>query len=207
MKLAGNFVELGWDDVGAPSLEELRGKREPANKHEVVAYLRAGVPFIVSPCRNQTCEPRVQDDEMKTEAISLMIHRRGDQLLVTPWALSNVGFQCLDDVFVAEPGSEGLVKALDLAARRAREVASTPRDQRFRERGTPYWKRAGARSEKEFVKGATAVTVLLSDKRSELQRLVPMKDNDGMEAKANPKTLAAGLGLAEIAREVLEMLG
>ena len=49
VKLAGNFVELGWDDVGSPSLAKLRGTRGPDRKAEVVAYLRAGVPYIVSP--------------------------------------------------------------------------------------------------------------------------------------------------------------
>ena len=49
MKLAGNFVELGWDDVGAPSLEKMKGQRALPNKSEVVAYLRAGAAFIVSP--------------------------------------------------------------------------------------------------------------------------------------------------------------
>jgi hypothetical protein len=144
---------------------------------------------------------------MKAEAISLMIHCKGGRLFVTPWVLSPVGFQCLNDLYIAEPEKERLAEALRLATGRAREVSATPRDQRFGERGTPYWKHAGARSEKEFVRGATAVTVLISDKRTEFQRLVPMKDNDGMEAKEEPKTLAPGISLEEIAREVIAMFG
>jgi hypothetical protein len=49
VKLAGNFVEQGWNDIGAPSLVEQRGKRPAANKERVVAYLKAGVAFVVSP--------------------------------------------------------------------------------------------------------------------------------------------------------------
>lgn len=49
MKLAGNFVEQGWNDVGAPSLVEQRGKRRSENKDKVVAYLKAGAAYIVSP--------------------------------------------------------------------------------------------------------------------------------------------------------------
>lgn len=49
VKLAGNFVEVGWDDIDSPSLKELRGKRGAAHKQEVVAYLRAGAAYIVSP--------------------------------------------------------------------------------------------------------------------------------------------------------------
>ena len=49
VKLAGNFVEQGWNDIGAPSLVEQRGKRPPANKDNVVAYLKAGVALVVSP--------------------------------------------------------------------------------------------------------------------------------------------------------------
>lgn len=49
VKLAGNFVEQGWNDIGAPSLVEQRGRRPPTNKDKVVAYLKAGVAYIVSP--------------------------------------------------------------------------------------------------------------------------------------------------------------
>lgn len=47
--LVGNFVELGHDDVGAPSLVAARGQRSAANKAQVLAYLRSGVMFIGSP--------------------------------------------------------------------------------------------------------------------------------------------------------------
>jgi hypothetical protein len=49
LKIAGNFVELGWDDADAPSLVEQRGKRGLEYKREVVEYLRSGTTFIVSP--------------------------------------------------------------------------------------------------------------------------------------------------------------
>lgn len=142
---------------------------------------------------------------MKTEAISLMIHRKDGQLFVTPWALSKIGFQCIDDLFVAKPEANALEEALQQAAARARDATSVPRDKRFSERGTPYWKRAGARSEKDFVKGTTAVTVVISDKGIDFERFVPMKDNNGMEVKGPPKTLPPGLSLAQIAREVLAL--
>ena len=50
LKYVGDFVELGYDHhPNAPSLAAGRGKRKPENKQKVVAYLRAGVAFIVSP--------------------------------------------------------------------------------------------------------------------------------------------------------------
>ncbi|MDQ3369587.1 MAG: hypothetical protein M3680_29515 [Myxococcota bacterium] len=53
-RYVGNFVELGYDDdPGAPSLVRDRGKRGPANKAQVVSYLRAGVTIIVSPGRER----------------------------------------------------------------------------------------------------------------------------------------------------------
>ncbi len=73
-----------------------------------------------------------------------------------------------------------------------------------------YWQRAGWRSEKEFVKNSTSVTVLISSKSTELQHHVPTKDNEGMQAKAPRKRLEPGLSFQEIATEVLaifEQLG
>jgi hypothetical protein len=57
------------------------------------------------------------------------------------------------------------------------------------------------------VNGATAVSVLITHKRTYVQRLVPMKDNDGMQATKPPKTLAPGLSFEQIAREVLALFG
>lgn len=140
---------------------------------------------------------------MTQEAISLTVHRKEGQLFVTPWVLSKVGFQCTDDVFVAAPGVDGLIKALESAAARAREISKLPMDTRFADRGERYWERAGARSEKEFVKHSTAVAILMSSKRTEFQHEVPMKDNDGMQGNTEPKTLKPGLSFEQIAREVL----
>lgn len=142
---------------------------------------------------------------MTQPTISLTVHRKGGNLFVTPWALSKVGFQCTDDVFVAAPGVDGLVKALESAAARAREVSNLPIDVRFVDRGKRYWERAGSRSEKTFVKNSTAVAVVLSSKRTEFQHEVPMKDNDGMQAKTDPKTLEPDISFEQIAREVLAM--
>jgi hypothetical protein len=142
---------------------------------------------------------------MTQEAISLTVHRKDGQLFVTPWVLSKVGFQSTDDVFIAAPGVDGLVNALESAAARARDVSKLPMDTRFTDRGKRYWERAGARSEKEFVKHSTAVAVLMSAKRTEFQHHVPMKDNDGMQAKTDPKTLKPGLSFEQIAQEVLAM--
>jgi hypothetical protein len=143
---------------------------------------------------------------MTQATISVTVHLKDGKLFVTPWVLSKVGFQCTDDIFVAAPGVDGLVNALESAAARAREISKLPMDTRFADRGERYWERAGARSEKEFVKHSTAVNVLLSSKRTEFQHEVPMKDNDGMQAKTEPKTLKAGLSFEQIAQEVLAML-
>lgn len=54
LKYVGNFIELGYDDhPNAPSLVQCRGKRHPANKQEVVGYLRSGVSLILSPGRDE----------------------------------------------------------------------------------------------------------------------------------------------------------
>jgi hypothetical protein len=44
LKMVGAFREMGYDDDD-PSLVEARGKRVPANKEQVVAYLRAGTSY------------------------------------------------------------------------------------------------------------------------------------------------------------------
>jgi hypothetical protein len=142
---------------------------------------------------------------MTQAAISLTVHRKDGTLFVTPWVLSKVGFQCTDDLFIAGPGVEGLVNALESAAVCARQVSELPMETRFADRGKRHWERAGARSEKEFVKDSTAVSVLMSSKRTEFQHEVPMKDNDGMQGKTKPKTLKPGLSFEQIAQEVLAM--
>ncbi len=142
---------------------------------------------------------------MTQPAISLIVHRKSGKLFVTPWVLSKVGFQCTDDVFAAAQGVDGLVTALERAAARARDVSILPIETRFADRGERYWERAGWPSEKEFVKNATAVTVLISSKSTELQHHVPMKGNDGMQAKTPRKRLEPGLSFQEIATEVLAM--
>ena len=54
LQYVGNFIELGYDDhPGAPSLVALRGKRTAAHKDRVVAYLRAGITFVMSPGRDE----------------------------------------------------------------------------------------------------------------------------------------------------------
>ncbi len=142
---------------------------------------------------------------MTPPTISLTVHRKGRKLFVTPWVLSKVGFQCTDDVFAAAPGVDGLVMALERAAACAREVSELPIDARLAKRGKRYWQRAGWRSEKEFVKNSTAVSVLISSKRTQFQHEVPMKDNNGMEAKTDPKTLEPDLSFEQIAKEILAM--
>jgi hypothetical protein len=50
----GNFIELGYDDhPSPPSLVALRGRRQPANKQQVVEYLRSGVTLVMSPGRDE----------------------------------------------------------------------------------------------------------------------------------------------------------
>jgi len=142
---------------------------------------------------------------MTQPAISLTVHRKDGRLFVTPWVLSMVGFQCTEDVIVAAPGVDGLVKALEDAAAIARETSKLPIDARFQNRGERYWERAGSQSEKEFVKNSTEVAVVISAKRTEFQHHVPMKDNDGMQAKTDPATLEPGLSFEQIAKEVLAM--
>ena len=51
LRYVGDFVELGYDHAGAPSLIECRGKRRPDHKQQVVEYLGSAVVFIVSPGR------------------------------------------------------------------------------------------------------------------------------------------------------------
>lgn len=54
LKYVGNFVELGYDDhPNAPSLAQLRGRRKPDQKAEVVAYLLKAPVLIMSPGRDE----------------------------------------------------------------------------------------------------------------------------------------------------------
>lgn len=55
------------------------------------------------------------------------------------------------------------------------------------------------------MKNSTAVAVVMSSKRTEFQHEVPMKDNNGMEAKTDPKTLEPDLSFEQIAKEILAM--
>lgn len=48
LKMVGAFREMGYDDDD-PSLVAARGKRIAENKEQVVAYLRAGTSYLVSP--------------------------------------------------------------------------------------------------------------------------------------------------------------
>lgn len=142
---------------------------------------------------------------MKQAAISLIVHRKNGKLFVTPWVLSKLGFQCTEDVVVAAPGVDGLVNALENAAAIAREISTLPMDARLADRGERYWERAGARSEKEFVKNSTAVAVVISSKSTHFQHHVPTKDNGAMHAKTKRKTLKPGMSFERIAHEVLAM--
>ena len=50
LRRVGCFREIGYDDQpDAPSLTELRGRRQAADKDRVVAYLRAGKVCVFSP--------------------------------------------------------------------------------------------------------------------------------------------------------------
>lgn len=49
LEWVGIYRELGFDRPDFPSLLEARGERPPANKAEVVAYLRAGKTMVLSP--------------------------------------------------------------------------------------------------------------------------------------------------------------
>jgi len=54
LKYVGNFIELGYDDhPNPPSLVALRGKRAPANKQQVVEYLRSATTLVMSPGRDE----------------------------------------------------------------------------------------------------------------------------------------------------------
>jgi hypothetical protein len=54
LKYVGNFIELGYDDhPNPPSLVQLRGKRKPDNKEQVVAYLLKAPVLIMSPGREE----------------------------------------------------------------------------------------------------------------------------------------------------------
>jgi hypothetical protein len=50
LELVGFFRELGFEEHPEyPSLADFRGRRPPDHKAEVVAYLSAGRPMVVSP--------------------------------------------------------------------------------------------------------------------------------------------------------------
>jgi hypothetical protein len=65
----GNFFELGYDDDPmAPRLSDVRGKRAPGNKADVVRYLRSGKTLIFSPGYDQD----VFDDTKRADTSSIL---------------------------------------------------------------------------------------------------------------------------------------
>jgi hypothetical protein len=69
LRRVGNFQELGYDDdPNAPRLVDVRGKRAPDNKAEVVRYLRSGKTLIVSPGIDQD----VFDDRKRADTSSIV---------------------------------------------------------------------------------------------------------------------------------------
>ncbi len=66
---AGDFAELGYDHhPNALSLAAARGKRGPANKEQVLAYLRSATTLIMSPGR----EVDVFDESKRAGPASIM---------------------------------------------------------------------------------------------------------------------------------------
>lgn len=70
----GAFREFDlYDDPDAPSLADARGLRPPRNKAEVVAYLSAGKPMVVSPGE---CAIDVFDPSRTTTTCSILTDGR-----------------------------------------------------------------------------------------------------------------------------------
>jgi len=73
LQYVGHFREMGYDDMlDAPSLVEERGKRPPAHKAEVLAYLRKAPAVTYSPGINTDYfDPSgwVRGDTMRTDGV------------------------------------------------------------------------------------------------------------------------------------------
>ncbi|KAB2909167.1 MAG: hypothetical protein F9K40_03960 [Kofleriaceae bacterium] len=73
LRYVGNFRELGYEHHrDAPSIEEARGKRPPAHKAEVLAYLRGAKTITFSPGLNEDYFDRTQwvkGETMRTDGV------------------------------------------------------------------------------------------------------------------------------------------
>ena len=139
---------------------------------------------------------------MTTEAIQLDVFRDGSRLLVVPGALSDIGFQDLDQLIVV--GAEGLAGALETGERSARAITALPRDKRFGT-GTPTWKQAGYESEQQFVKGTALVSIVRDDELTELFFMVAARNLRGGDIDDGPEALGRGTPLTVVAEHVLAM--
>lgn len=135
------------------------------------------------------------------EAIQLKVYRRDGRLLVVPGALSEIGFQGLEELIE----DDDLVRALERAERRARAASALPMGERF-EPGTPPWQQAGCDRYEDFVRGATLVSIVRDDELTELFYLTPSPDGSGLDGHEAPEELgprhAAERGRRARARDV-----
>ena len=73
LKYVGHFRETGYEDMSdAPSLVEARGKRPPAHKDDVLAYLRKAPTVIFSPGVNRDFfnpSQIISGDTMRTDGV------------------------------------------------------------------------------------------------------------------------------------------
>lgn len=133
-------------------------------------------------------------------AMQLKVHRRDGRLLVVPGALSEVGFQGLDELIE----DSDLVRALERAERRARAATALPMEQRF-EPGTPPWQQAGCASYQDFVRGATLVSIVRDEELTEPFYLALSPDGSGFDGQDAPEELGPGTPLSVVAERVLAM--
>jgi len=131
---------------------------------------------------------------MTQPAIQLMVFRRNGQVLVTPWALSDTGFDALHELIPVGPERDGLLKALELGESHARAASKRPLDKRF-PTGTPYWQQAGCKTYEQFARGANAISIVRDDELTELAYQVP-DDRGALVALDDAETrgLAVALG-------------
>ncbi|HEY1817736.1 MAG TPA: hypothetical protein VGG74_35590 [Kofleriaceae bacterium] len=138
---------------------------------------------------------------MTTDAIQLEVLRRGEQLLVVPGVLCEVGFQSLDEVVVVD---DGLARALERGERIARAATALRTDKDFATR-TPLWKQAGCESNEQFVKGTTVVSIVRDDELTELFFMEASPDLSGFDGHEDPEALGPGTPLGVVAEHVLAM--
>ncbi|MGE5186597.1 MAG: hypothetical protein ACM31C_31290, partial [Acidobacteriota bacterium] len=124
-----------------------------------------------------------------TEAYELTIFRRAERFWVSPSVLSDTGFQSLPGI-IAVADLRDLARALEEGAAQAEAAQQRPKAERFPP-GKDFFIAAGAKSWTDFLRGATAVVVWRTPKRTRVEANGPDADGEMLVPTGEARELPA----------------